>query len=553
MFTSQNNTGCGRKKSTLSLHFLLNSYSIPCLGCLSSCSTCAGSPDFCLTCPRGQLASSGKCVSACPSDSFPSSDSCIKCHPDCSTCSGPSFNQCDTCPTSRPVLIGGRCLSTCSKSQYFDSSSSSCRGCDPSCSSCSGPGSRNCLGCGSSQVLRRGSCIPANCQDPNGVVPSLGVCMSELVQVPSPSGSVSMPFPTISGLAEPTTTTSPRFKPTWWHLFLMALGSVFILVLLLWFWRKRARRHREKKTKTFAREKNLDGVHGWFVRLGQRLFRNKRNDLPPELPVKYARDSLHSPRIQPIEQDMILRKLAPSNSEPRGRSAKRDSIDDLLSAYDHSVASRSTSCSSVDIGYRDECLGRSRSRVDRDSQSLYPASHRWIPDPRRFWQRDPITVNNSIGSSVFVPTLPLNPPMNRGVPVDFNYKTSSGGPNPINLIDAHACMQALRPTISREVGFTSHHQVTPHSIPIPTYAIAPAPNFSRPTGPKPSGTLPQIYGGNRLPLGALTDDRQGPYSQPRGPQPYSMTSGANGVSQTMYTGAPYFAISAHNPFRNRRH
>jgi hypothetical protein len=307
----------------------------------------------------------------------------------------------------------------------------------------------------------------------------------------------------------------------------MTLGCAFILIVLLWFWRRRARRHREKKTKTFAREKNLDGVHGWFVRLGQRLFRNKRNDLPPELPVKYARDSLHSPRIQPIEHDMLLRKLAPPKSETGARSVgKRDSIDDLLSAYGHSVASRATSYSSADTRRRHEDLGRSRSRIDQDSQSLYSAvtgRQRWTPDPRQFQQKDPVTVRGSIGSSVFVPTLPPKPPM----------KTEDV--HPIILTDAQAYMQAVRPTTSGDTGFSSYPQVTPSPIPIPTYVTGP--NFSRPIAPTSSGAVPLLSGGNRPPIPETLTGNRGPYMT---------TSGANRVSQP-----PYLAISAHNPFRNR--
>ncbi|KAF8968267.1 insulin-like growth factor binding protein [Flammula alnicola] len=162
---------------------------ITCTACSSSCGTCVGSADFCLTCPSGQLASSGQCVSTCPSNTFSSSGSCVKCHPDCATCSGPSFNQCASCPAGRPVLTNGRCLPTCAKSQFFDKTSASCQPCDSSCSSCSASGPGSCLACSSStEVLRAGSCVAANCASASSVIPGLGVCLSELVQVPTASG-----------------------------------------------------------------------------------------------------------------------------------------------------------------------------------------------------------------------------------------------------------------------------------------------------------------------------------------------------------------------------
>ena len=175
--------------------------------CDSSCGTCAGSATFCLTCANNQLSSQGKCVASCPSNSFSSSGSCIPCHPDCATCSGASFNQCSSCSANRPVLTSGRCLSTCSKTQYFDKTSSTCQSCDSSCSSCSGPGPSNCLACSNSnQVLRSGACTSVTCggSSSTGVIPGLGLCLSDLVFVPQASGTNNpLPLPTITGIDTP--------------------------------------------------------------------------------------------------------------------------------------------------------------------------------------------------------------------------------------------------------------------------------------------------------------------------------------------------------------
>src|ERR1700761_6414980 len=75
--------------------------------CSSQCGTCVGAADFCLTCNGGQLASGGKCVSSCPSNTITTAGTCTSCHPDCATCSGTSFNQCSSCPSNRPVLSNG--------------------------------------------------------------------------------------------------------------------------------------------------------------------------------------------------------------------------------------------------------------------------------------------------------------------------------------------------------------------------------------------------------------------------------------------------------------
>jgi hypothetical protein len=119
------------------------------LACSSTCSSCSGSAETCLTCTT-RLAS-GECATTCPGGTFSASGSCITCHGDCATCSGPSFNQCISCPQDRPVLSDGRCLRTCaSKTQFFGPSSSTCQDCDSSCSSCSAAGSSSCLACSDS-------------------------------------------------------------------------------------------------------------------------------------------------------------------------------------------------------------------------------------------------------------------------------------------------------------------------------------------------------------------------------------------------------------------
>ncbi|KAF8875239.1 TNFR/NGFR cysteine-rich region family protein [Infundibulicybe gibba] len=246
-----------------------------CIACDSSCGTCAGSPTFCLTCSQNQLAADGKCVSSCPSNTFSSSGSCLGCHPDCATCSGGSFNQCSSCPPDRPVLNNGRCLPTCSRSQFFDTTSSSCQTCDSSCSSCSGAGPSNCLACSSSsQVLRGGTCVSANCQQASSVVPGLGACLSELVVVPASTADTPTPLPTISGLTTPTNTTVRR-PLEWWQILLMALGCAFIFLVIVWLFRRRARKQRAKRTAMFASAKALDRTGGWrwrLVRFGEKLF-----------------------------------------------------------------------------------------------------------------------------------------------------------------------------------------------------------------------------------------------------------------------------------------
>ncbi|KAF4578385.1 hypothetical protein EYR36_000192 [Pleurotus pulmonarius] len=322
--------------------FVSSQDNLTCTRCDASCGTCSGAADFCLTCNGNQLASDGKCVSTCPSNRFSSSSSCLTCHPDCLTCSGSSFNQCSSCPPERPVLTNGRCLPTCSRSQFFDKTTSSCVSCDSSCSSCSGAGPNKCLACSSStQVLQGGTCISANCNGSSNVIPGLGICLSELVAVPQPSGtSTPAPLPSITGLTNPTVIENETRRPLeWWQILLMALGCAFIFVLVLMLWRRHARKQRAKRTAIFAQSKNLDDRNGWkwrLVRFGERLFghRPSRRVVPESEDIKL----LKLRQAEEARRDHDLEKLIDSygdptaggpsggsSSDPHGSSARRRS------------------------------------------------------------------------------------------------------------------------------------------------------------------------------------------------------------------------------------
>ncbi|KAJ7150880.1 TNFR/NGFR cysteine-rich region family protein [Mycena crocata] len=258
---------------------------VTCTACDSSCTTCTGSATFCLSCASNQLAASGKCVATCPGNTFSASGSCLTCHPDCASCSGASFNQCSSCPPSRPVLTNGRCLPTCSRTQFFDATSSTCLSCDDSCASCSGSGPSQCLACSrGDQVLRAGTCVAASCTQSTSVVPGLGACLSEFVDVPATTTSGGAPLPTASGIDAPTSAVSPpRRALEWWQILLMALGCAFIFIAVLWLYRRRARKQRAQRTAQFAAKRRLDPV-GWrwrLLRFGEKLFGHRASQRAP--------------------------------------------------------------------------------------------------------------------------------------------------------------------------------------------------------------------------------------------------------------------------------
>lgn len=318
------------------------------LACDSSCGACFGSSTFCLTCSNNRFASNGACVSSCPSNTFNSSGICTTCHPDCATCSGSSFNQCSSCPSNLPALTNGRCLPTCSKTQFFDKTSSTCQSCDTSCSSCSGSGPSNCLACSSSsQVLQTGTCTNANCNNNSSVVPGLGVCLSDLVIVPQASGtSPGTPLP--SGINTPIN-TSTRRPLEWWEILLMALGCAFIFLIVLMCWRRRARKVRAKRTAAFASAKALDRKDNWrwkLVRFGERLFghapsqRVYPHQEPEEIrlmKLRAAEEAHHSDDLEKIIGNYEYSRAG----SYRGPSRDSHALSDSSHVHSHEISSGS--------------------------------------------------------------------------------------------------------------------------------------------------------------------------------------------------------------------
>ncbi|KAH7107233.1 growth factor receptor domain-containing protein [Auriculariales sp. MPI-PUGE-AT-0066] len=255
-----------------------------CAACDSSCSTCAGDAKFCLTCSGTGLAQGGTCGTTCPTGTFKATGACLSCHGDCTTCSGAGFDQCTSCSSARPVLsatgntAAGRCLPTCSKSQFFDATSNKCQACDSACSSCSGSGPNQCLACSSSgQALQGGTCVDAKCERGSSVVPGLGACLSALVaapfidNTPTESGTTPVPAPA---------PTVPGRRLSWWEILLMALGCAFIFMVFLMCWRRRMRKRRAAQTAEFARNietrsQNRNAFSRGMHWLGGKFFRRR--------------------------------------------------------------------------------------------------------------------------------------------------------------------------------------------------------------------------------------------------------------------------------------
>ncbi|KAF5368219.1 hypothetical protein D9615_010523 [Tricholomella constricta] len=115
----------------------------------------------------------------------------------------------------------------------------------------------------------------------HSILPGLGVCLSQLVNVPEPSGtSTPTPLPSITGINTPT----PPAKRTleWWQILLMALGCAFIFLVVIWLFRRRARKQRAKRTILFATTPGYNRTRksGWrwrLIRFGEKLFGHRRS------------------------------------------------------------------------------------------------------------------------------------------------------------------------------------------------------------------------------------------------------------------------------------
>ena len=388
-----------------------------------------GSADYCLTCANEQLASSGQCVSSCPSGTFSSSGACLQCHPDCSSCTGSSFNQCSACPSKRPVLASGRCLPTCGQSEFFDLTSSACQDCDSSCSSCSGSGPNHCLACSSStQVLLAGSCVPANCTGSSDVIPNLGVCLSDLVQIPSTSTTITttitssssaFSFSSSLSVSSPSSTSESQglqgpqghtinHNVPWWLILCIVLGCVFILIFILLLWRRCARKQREKDTIMFASARHLDGGDGWRWRLGQfkkMLLGGKKGGYDiDDPPMAYYDDlspthldganlgiELRSPTTSHYLDDLLSPPPLPPRSIYRSRSSRRRHPSSMRRSRSTNHPSRRYRSDDISPprGYRSDEPPLPTRHLSLSSSPRFAYHSNDLPTPRRYYTDHP--------------------------------------------------------------------------------------------------------------------------------------------------------------------
>ncbi|THH15129.1 hypothetical protein EW146_g5300 [Bondarzewia mesenterica] len=273
-----------------------------CDSCPAKCTSCK-IPNFsvastvnqlqCSGCLPGFVLSSGKCVASCPSGTFLSPQDNLTCTACSSSCARLGRQMCLLLPDQHIQLFWVlHCLSSRLRNLFW-------QGFQPVlelfiCTT--GPNKRalspylqqitilrhhffdvSIVRLELFQLFRScGSCTAANCNGTSSVVSGLGVCLSDLVIVPQPSGTSSaVPLPTITGLSAPTSTSTSTRPLQWWEILLMALGCAFIFLVILLLWRRRMRKRRAQQTAAFAAAKNLNKRGNWrwrLLRFGERLF-----------------------------------------------------------------------------------------------------------------------------------------------------------------------------------------------------------------------------------------------------------------------------------------
>ncbi|CAG9324581.1 unnamed protein product [Blepharisma stoltei] len=161
MNSSPGNCKCGETQ------YVKNSNPVTCSNCHASCHSCAWKgPSQCITCSDSSLiiaSPPGSCTcSTSQYIMYKNPFTCGTCDSSCSTCSGPTANDCLSCTDSAVTLSSTPSSCSCKTSQYTISQSPlTCGNCDSSCATCSGSGSNQCLTCVDSLITVSSS--PGSC------------------------------------------------------------------------------------------------------------------------------------------------------------------------------------------------------------------------------------------------------------------------------------------------------------------------------------------------------------------------------------------------------
>ncbi|KAM7391087.1 hypothetical protein PAMP_021803 [Pampus punctatissimus] len=138
-----------------------------CHPCDSSCASCFPDNPKCMSCTPGTSLHHGKCISQCPAHHYQDKHHrCRDCHPTCRSCVGPLASDCLRCLKPEEALVlqaahlqQGVCAAGCPAHSFLDDMQT-CAECHASCWHCTGPSADNCTSCPSPSSLQEGRCVP---------------------------------------------------------------------------------------------------------------------------------------------------------------------------------------------------------------------------------------------------------------------------------------------------------------------------------------------------------------------------------------------------------
>uniref|UniRef100_A0AAR2IXQ3 P/Homo B domain-containing protein n=1 Tax=Pygocentrus nattereri TaxID=42514 RepID=A0AAR2IXQ3_PYGNA len=135
-----------------------------CMHCDDHCVNCDESQ--CYLCEEEYYLSGSMCVKNCVEGFYgDSKKECEPCHPDCRSCGGPFYDDCDSCEDGMR-LVDGKCIDIsrvvkCPTSHFVNSKHYECEQCHSFCMLCSGPGKDQCNTCKDGEYQTCVSSCPA--------------------------------------------------------------------------------------------------------------------------------------------------------------------------------------------------------------------------------------------------------------------------------------------------------------------------------------------------------------------------------------------------------
>ncbi|KAL4461137.1 hypothetical protein ABPG73_001250 [Tetrahymena malaccensis] len=136
----------GQQKKCVQCDFNQYNDGTNCQNCIANCLSCDNGTQ-CKKCEKNYPKTKGGICGKCENNEFvDSQNECKSCHTDCSSCTGPSQNQCIKCLNANKFIrTDTKICGDCDLNQYGEDSV--CKSCHKDCSECSGPSDLECKKC----------------------------------------------------------------------------------------------------------------------------------------------------------------------------------------------------------------------------------------------------------------------------------------------------------------------------------------------------------------------------------------------------------------------